>query len=109
MQASHIYFITQLDTVVGIFGSIAAMLIIMSLIGRTLCSEEGDENFGEIDEFFLKWWKKAIAVGVICMFLAMAIPSTKSGMYMYVLPKISSGEIVTPELAKVLKIIFGRD
>ena len=109
MQASHIYFITQLDTVVGLLGTIAAFLIIMALAGLAMCSEEEDEKFGDADRFVLKWWKKAVAVGVICMFLAMAIPSTKSGMYMYVLPKISSGEIVTPELAKVLKIIFWRD
>ena len=108
MSGFVLYIISLLDAINILLGLGGLALIVWGIFAWWNPEIEVDDD-GKSHHLFdaaplsLQNAGRIFVAGIACWIIATAVPTTKSGLYIYVLPKLSNGEIVSTEVANTLK------
>lgn len=103
MTALNLYFILILDSVgVGLFILLCCLLIAVLIIGVGYAEELFSSDESELKA--KRTFKCCIGGAFFCLFLLVALPSTKQAAIMYVLPKIAANEDVQQLPAELVQL-----
>jgi len=107
ITAWDVYWITRLDDIQILFAIMIIALIMVGVVGgvATVAGNLWDEDCWPCVK---KLWKRGIvSFFVICLF-SIFIPSTKTAVAIYIIPKIASNEQVQKLPDNAMKFINGK-
>jgi hypothetical protein len=85
----EIYWITRLDAILVVFGTLAALFLIALLCFALIAGAEGCRG-----ETYKRWIFRLALPAIVFVIITALIPSTKTAVAIYVIPKIANNEQV---------------
>lgn len=108
MSAWTIYLILQLDNIVNMFTAASIILLAYTVIGFIAIFASAADADASDEEFSATIAsariKKTGIIGVLCLVLAVFLPSSKTAAAIYLIPAIANNETIQQEAAELYSL-----